>query len=195
MRACLAIATGTVIVSLIGSGIASAQSSGPPRPPQQTAVTDNDRIAAYCMEASFGYVSRLTRFVTILRENRGKAQALFDQPALPADDKKQIADAMKSLDGDIVASEEKIKRWNGSMKVFMDHLQRRGLLGTDLALHTAAGTELKRDQNAVSDVYRSCLRQCDPGNGACRRACDETADRSDSSKRMLACEQRAQNFN
>ena len=46
--------------------------------------TTSDEQAAYCMEASFGYIQQLTRLVAILRDNREKGQALLGGTTCPA---------------------------------------------------------------------------------------------------------------
>jgi tetratricopeptide (TPR) repeat protein len=163
-----------------------------PAAPTPDGLTGAERQAAYCMEASFGYTQRYTRFVAVLRENLKSMEILRDRPDLTPAKKQEIAAAIKSTTNRIAAEEETGKRWNGRTMLFIGYLQKRGLLGG--AKVAAMSNEVSKDQKAVSDIYSACLRLCKPDDQSCKTACDSRATASEPSKRMLGCEQVAASF-
>jgi hypothetical protein len=155
----------------------------------QTAPAEADRQAAYCMEASFGFAERLSRFAPILQGNREKLEKMSGQP-LSAADRQQITARLKSLSADIAENETQREKMKANLKVFMSHLSRRGLLegAKDLSLITSNSAEVRKDQIAVAEVYSSCLRLCRQDDMACKKTCDDNANNSEPSKRMNQCE-------
>jgi tetratricopeptide (TPR) repeat protein len=170
----------------------------PPSPPPAPApggLTGNDRQAAYCMEASFGYTGQYTRLIAVLRENIKSVEAMRERADLPPNGKDQIAAVLKSINERIADGEAKKTRWNELTMLYLNYLKTHKLLESGKTqLVAAISNEVRKDQEAVSDAYRACLRLCKPDDTACRSACDGKANASEPSKRMLRCEQLAADF-
>lgn len=163
--------------------------------PSGIELSEADRLAAYCMEASFGYQQKHTGFVSLLRENSTAAEALREKPGLSSADREQIAARLKSMRDDIARNEAIAKRWNANMLVFMTYLKRRGLLeGAGPRLVAQISQDVRKDQQAVSETYSSCLRLCKPDNPSCKITCNDKAEKSEPSRRMQRCEQTVTGF-
>jgi len=177
-------------------GTPTARSSGGETPvssaPADVNVAEPDRQAAYCMEASFGYVQQLTKLAPLLQEARTKAQGLLDRTTLSPPDRKALLAHIKSLDADAAASEADRSRWDTDFKLYLAYASRRNLIGTNASM--LASQSVRKDQDTVQDIYRSCLRGCVTPDNSCKRACTQKADGSDSSKRMLRCREIVGNF-
>jgi tetratricopeptide (TPR) repeat protein len=173
------------------------QAALPAQPPPQNApapgkgeLSEADKQAAYCMEASFGYARQHTGLVSLLRENLKAIEALREKPGLSPADRAQIDAKLKSTNDNIAASDAASKRWNAHVLVFVDYLKRRGLLqGTGPSLIAQISQEVSKDQQAVADTYSSCLRLCKPDSAPCKNACNDKAESSEPRKRMQRCEQ------
>jgi tetratricopeptide (TPR) repeat protein len=172
-----------------------------PPPPQNTPaqakgeLSEADKQAAYCMEASFGYARQHTGLVSLLRENLKAIEALREKPGLSPADREQIAAKLKSTNDNIAASDAASKRWNAHVLVFTNYLKRRGLLdGAGPRLIAQTSQEVTRDQEAVAETYSSCLRLCKPDNPPCKNACNDKAESSEPRKRMQRCEQAVTSF-
>jgi tetratricopeptide (TPR) repeat protein len=171
--------------------------SPPPSPaPSQTSngLSDAEKQAAYCMEASFGYTGQYTRLIGVLRDNVKTMEAMRGRPDLPANGTDQIAAALKTINERIAASEAKKAHWNELTMVFLNYLKNHKLLEEKTQLVASVSTEVRKDQQAVSDTYSACLRLCKPDDPSCKNACDSKANASAPSKRMLRCEQVAADF-
>jgi tetratricopeptide (TPR) repeat protein len=151
-----------------------------------------ERQAAYCMEASFGYVQQLTKLVPLLREARTKAQGMLDQTTLSPADKTALLNHIKSLDADTEASQANRTHWDTDLKVYLAYLTSRNLVTSNASM--MASQSVRKDQEAVQDIYRACLRACVTPDNACRKTCNEKADGSDASRRMLRCREIVGNF-
>jgi tetratricopeptide (TPR) repeat protein len=166
--------------------------------PAQTAkgeLTEADKQAAYCMEASFGYARQHTGLVSLLRENLKAIEALREKPGLSPADRDQITAKLKSMNDNIAATDAASKRWNAHVLVFLDYLKRRGLLqGAGPGLIAQVSQEVGKDQQAVADTYSSCLRLCKPDSAPCKSACNDKAESSEPRKRMQRCEQIVTSF-
>jgi tetratricopeptide (TPR) repeat protein len=170
-------------------------------PPQNSAapakgeLSEADKQAAYCMEASSGYARQHGGLASLLRENLKAIEALREKPGLSPADGAQIAAKLKSTNDNIAANDATSKRWNAHTLVFVDYLKRRGLLqGTGLRLVGQISQEVGRDQQAVADTYSSCLRLCKPDSAPCKNACNDKAESSEPRKRMQRCEQAVTSF-
>jgi hypothetical protein len=192
----------TLLDPAIGSPLAPAAPSAqapaaPQNAPAPTAagLSEADKLAAYCMEASFGYQQKHTGFVSLLRENSKAAEALREKPGVSAAEREQIAARLKSTRDNIATNEASARRWNANMAVFMTYLKRRGLLeGAGPGLIAQISQEVRKDQQAVSETYSSCLRLCKPDNPPCKPACNDKAEKSEPSRRMQRCEQTVTSF-
>jgi tetratricopeptide (TPR) repeat protein len=151
-----------------------------------------DTQAAYCVEASFGYVQRYTKLAPLLREAKIKAQGMLNQTTLSPADRTALLAHIKSLDDDTVAGEANRSHWDTDFKVYLAYATRRNLIGTNASMIASQG--VRKDQEAVQDIYRSCLRACLTPDNSCKKACSERADGSDASKRMLRCREVVGNF-
>jgi tetratricopeptide (TPR) repeat protein len=153
----------------------------------KTDLTETDKQAAYCMQASGGYVSQYTRLTSLLRDNIKTGEAFRERPALSPTDKEKITARLKSLGEAVGASETSSKQWNTYMTVFTDYLVRRGLLGGEKIIPIAENA--RQDQQAVAETYSACLRLCKPEDPSCKNACQNKATASEASQRMLRCAQ------
>jgi tetratricopeptide (TPR) repeat protein len=163
--------------------------------PAKSELSETDKQAAYCMEASFGYARQHTGLVSLLRENLKAVEALREKPGLSPADRAQIDAKLKSTNDNIAANDATGKRWNGHVLVFMDYLKRRGLLqGAGPSLIAQVSQEVSKDQQAVAETYSSCLRLCKPDSAACKNACNDKAESSEPRKRMQRCEQIVTSF-
>ncbi len=169
----------------------------PPPPPAPVAapslathdLSEVDREAAYCMEASFGFTQRYTRLIALVRQNVQTANALLDRPDIAAANKDQIRAQLKSMTDAISANEATQKRWQANGNLFIEQLKRRGLFDTaKFPLVATISQEVSRDQQVVIETYTSCLRLCKPNDPTCKLACDDRATKSDASRRLLACD-------
>jgi tetratricopeptide (TPR) repeat protein len=162
-------------------------------PPQVAAVeatsfpTNADEQAAYCMEASFGYAQRLTKLLAILRDNHEKGQALLAGSNVSPADRSQLTAQLTALSGSISANDSKKKTWDANLTAFVNYLQKRDLFTKSPNIVASMSGRVRGDQEAVHSTYNACLRGCAPNNAACKQACDENADKSEASKRMLRC--------
>jgi tetratricopeptide (TPR) repeat protein len=171
----------------------------PPSPPQAPVaapsaaardLSDDDRQVAYCLEASFGFSQRYARLVGVIRQNAQTANAVLDRPDVSAADKDRIRAQLKSMTDAIATDEAAQKRWQANGSTFIEQLKRRGLLDkARFPLVASISQKVGRDQQAVTDLYTSCLRLCKPSDPACKAACDDRANKSDANRRMLACEE------
>jgi len=169
--------------------IPPAPAVAPAPAPAASELSEADRQAAYCMEASFGFSQRYTRLIAVIRQNVQTASALLDRPDIPATSKDQIRAQLKSMTDGIATNETTQRRWQANVKIFLDQLKRRGLLDKGkLVLIEAISREVSRDQQTVSDAYASCLRLCKPDDPSCKAACDDRATKSEASRRMMACD-------
>jgi tetratricopeptide (TPR) repeat protein len=174
-----------------------AQASPPQNTPApaKSELSEADKQAAYCMEASFGYARQHTGLVSLLRENLKAVEALREKPGLSPADRAQIDARLKSTNDNIAANDATGKRWNGHVLVFMDYLKRRGLLqGAGPSLIAQVSQEVSKDQQAVAETYSSCLRLCKPDSAPCKNACNDKAESSEPRKRMQRCEQIVTSF-
>ena len=155
----------------------------------QPAANDLDKQAAYCMEASFGYLQQVSKLIPILRSNRERDQALFNQTGISQADRAQLTGQLKSLDSSIAANETKRERWQSDLDVYMAYLRRRGFLegAKDISLITSMSAVAGEDQRVVSNLYFSCTKACDPSGASCKQSCENKANNSEPSKRMLSC--------
>jgi tetratricopeptide (TPR) repeat protein len=162
-------------------------------PPQAAAVeatpfpATSDEQAAYCMEASFGYAQRLTKLLAILRDNREKGRALLAGPNVSPTDRAQLTAQMTALNDSISSNDAKKKAWDASLSTFTSYLQKRDLFTKAPNVIASMSGRVRGDQEAVHSTYNACLRGCAPNDASCRRACDESADKSEASRRMLRC--------
>jgi hypothetical protein len=145
------------------------------------------------MEASFSYLQQHTKLAALLRETQTKGQAMLDQPALPSSAKAQLVAQIKTLETDILKNESERRKWDGDLKVYLAYVERHSLLKNTKVNGTASAL-LRQDQAAVQDAYRTCLRGCSATDNACKATCNEKANASDASKRMLRCRDLATNF-
>ena len=181
----------------IGSPLAPAAAPAPQNAPAPTGIglSEADKLAAYCMEASFGYQQKHTGFVSLLRENSTAAEALREKPGLSAADREQIAARLKSTRDNIATNEASARRWSANMAVFMTYLKRRGLLeGAGPGLIAQISQDVRKDQQAVSGTYSSCLRLCKRDDPSCKIACNDKAEKSEPGRRMQRCEQTVTSF-
>ena len=148
--------------------------------------TTSDEQAAYCMEASFGYIQQLTRLVAILRDNREKGQALLGGTSLSPPDRAQLVAQMSALSASIASNDAERKTWESNLGVFTAYMEKNSLFGNSNLIEAMSG-QVGKDQQAVQSTYRACLRGCAPNDASCRGTCNEKADGSDASKRMLRC--------
>jgi tetratricopeptide (TPR) repeat protein len=170
----------------------------PPAPPAPIAapasasheLSDADRQIAYCLEASFGYTQRYARLVARIRQGVQTVNALLDRPDVSPTDKDQARTQLKSMTDTIPVNEAAQKHWQANSSIFIEQLKRRGLLDKGkIPLIAAISQEVGRDQQTVTETYASCLRLCKPGDASCKAACDDHANKSDASRRMMACDQ------
>jgi tetratricopeptide (TPR) repeat protein len=170
----------------------------PPRnspAPAKGELSEADKQAAYCMEASFGYARQHGGLTSLLGENLKNLEALREKPGLSPADRGQIAAKLKSTNDNIAASDAANKRWNAHTLVFVDYLKRRGLLqGAGPGLIAQISQEVSKDQQAVAETYSSCLRLCKPDSPPCKNACNDKAESSEPRKRMQRCEQIVTSF-
>jgi tetratricopeptide (TPR) repeat protein len=152
----------------------------------------SDRTAAYCMQTSFQYAGRFKSLAAVQRDTRSKAQALLDRSDLTNVNKQQIGQKMASLDAEAVESDAKAKHWNDNLGIFLAHLQKTGALGKGWI--AAVSSDAMKDERTMIEMYRSCVRGCGGQEEACRRGCQEKSDVSDSSKRMLECDEKVREF-
>jgi hypothetical protein len=172
-----------------------AQAPAPPPAQAQGELSDADKQAAYCMQASFQYAQRFTRLTSLLRENLKTGEAMLNRPDLSAADKTQLNAQLKSLNNNIAANDATTKRWSENAPVFIDYLKRRGLLDrAKIHLIESISADAQRDEQAVADTYSSCLRLCKPNDPSCKNTCDSKSTTSDPSKRMLRCDQVVSSF-
>jgi tetratricopeptide (TPR) repeat protein len=176
----------------LGEAVRNTSTAGSTSSEVRPAVPDSDRIAAYCMQTSFQYVNRFTRFAALQRDARSKVQALLDRPDLNSVSKQQISQKLTSLEADAAETDKKVEHWNENLKVFLTYLQKCGSLGQSWI--TTVSDEAMKDERGMIDLYRSCLRQCNGEEEVCKRRCQEKSDESDSSKRMLACDGKMKDF-
>jgi tetratricopeptide (TPR) repeat protein len=163
--------------------------------PAKGELSEADKQAAYCMEASFGYARQHTGLVSLLRENLKAVEALREKPGISPADREQIAATLKSMNDNIAINDATGKRWNAHALVFLDHLKRRGLLqGAGPGLIAQISQEVSKDQQAVAETYSSCLRLCKPDSPPCKNACNDKAESSEPRKRMQRCEQIVTSF-
>jgi tetratricopeptide (TPR) repeat protein len=148
--------------------------------------TASEEQAAYCLEASFGYTQQLTRLLAVLRGNREKGQTLLGGPSLSPSEKAQLGAQMAALDNSIAANDAERKAWESKLGVFTAYMQKNGLFGNSNLITSMSG-QVRKDQEAVRSTYNACLRACAPNDASCRGTCDEKANSSDASKRMLRC--------
>jgi tetratricopeptide (TPR) repeat protein len=186
-----------------GIGRPAPQAALPaPAPPPQTSpapakggLSEADKQAAYCMEASSGYARQHAGLASLLRENLKAVEALREKPGLSPADRAEIDAKLKSTNDNIAASDATGKRWNAHVLVFLDYLKRRGLLqGNGLGLIAQVSQDVSKDQQAVADTYSSCLRLCKPDSAPCKNACNDKAESSEPRKRMQRCEQIVTSF-
>ena len=185
-----------------GLGRPPPQAALPAQPPPQNTpapargeLSEADKQAAYCMEASFGYARQHGGLASLLRENLKAIEALREKPGLSPADREQIAAKLKSTNDNIAASDAASKRWNAHVLVFVDYLKRRGLLqGAGSSLIAQISQEVSKDQQAVAETYSSCLRLCKPDSAPCKNACNDKAENSEPRKRMRHCEQVVTSF-
>ena len=183
-------------------GRPAPQAALPAQPPPQNSpaaakgeLSEADKQAAYCMEASFGYARQHTGLVSLLRENLKAIEALREKPGLSPADRAQIDAKLKSTNDNIATSDAAGKRWNAHVLVFVDYLKRRGLFqGAGPGLVAQISQEVSRDQQAVAETYSSCLRLCKPDSPPCKNACNDKAESSEPRKRMQRCEQIVTSF-
>jgi tetratricopeptide (TPR) repeat protein len=174
-----------------------AQAPPPQNSPAQAKgeLSEADKQAAYCMEASFGYARQHAGLVSLLRENLKAVEALREKPGLSPADRAQIDAKLKSTNDNIAANDATSKRWNAHVLVFMDYLKRRGLLqGAGPSRIAQVSQEVHKDQQAVAETYSSCLRLCKPDSLPCKNACNDKAESSGPRKRMQRCEQTVTSF-
>jgi tetratricopeptide (TPR) repeat protein len=163
--------------------------------PAKGELSEADKQAAYCMEASSGYARQHAGLVSLLRENLKAVEALREKPGLSPADRAQIDAKLKSTNDNIAASDATSKRWNAHVLVFMDYLKRRGLLqGAGPSRIAQVSQEVHKDQQAVAETYSSCLRLCKPDSPPCKNACNDKAESSGPRKRMQRCEQTVASF-
>jgi tetratricopeptide (TPR) repeat protein len=151
-----------------------------------------ERQAAYCMEASFGYVQQFTKLVPLLHEARTKALGMLDQTTLFPADRTELLAHIKSLDADTGASQANRNHWDTDFKVYLAYLTSRNLITSNAGM--IASQSVRKDQDAVQDIYRACLRGCATPDNSCKNTCNGKADGSDSSKRMMPCREIVGNF-
>jgi len=142
--------------------------------------------AAYCMEASFGYVQRLTRLLELLHGSHDKGKAMLGEQRLSATDKGQLQAEIAAVANNIAGSETEKKMWDSTTQVFVAYMQKNGLF-TDSNLVKSMSGQVQKDQEAVQSNYRACLRTCAPNDPSCRKTCNETANSIDANRRMLHC--------
>jgi tetratricopeptide (TPR) repeat protein len=147
----------------------------------------SDEQAAYCLEASFGYTQQLTKLVAILRDNLEKGQTLLGGTSLSPPDRTQLVKQMTALNESIASNDAKRTDWDAKLRVFTTYAQEHGLFTKDPNLIKSMSGHVRNDQEAVRSTYSACLRGCAPNDPACRGTCNEKADNSDASKRMLRC--------
>jgi len=163
----------------------------PPSPKVAAADTTSfpatsDEQAAYCLEASFGYTRQLTQLLAILRDNREKGQTLLEGTSLSPPDKSRLVAQMTALNDSIASNDAERKTWESSLGVFTAYMQKNGLFGNSNLIASMSG-QVRKDQDAVRTTYNACLRGCAPNDASCRGTCNEKANGSDASKRMLRC--------
>jgi tetratricopeptide (TPR) repeat protein len=156
--------------------------------------TTPDQRAAYCMEASFGFVQQWTKLLAILRDNRDKGQALLGGANVSQVDRAQLVAQMTALNTDIASSDTKRKAWDANLQVFMSYLQGHGLLNKLATEFAPMSAQVRKDQETVQSTYRACLRGCAPDDASCKSTCNQKADSSDASMRMLRCGEVVTNF-
>jgi predicted Zn-dependent protease len=173
-----------------------AESGDPGSSGREPVATELDRKAAYCMEASFGFLQRETKFIQLVKQNQEKLRALQGQIGLAEADRSKIQQGLKGLDGKIAQSETNRVKWDGNLKIFMGYLQRHGLLSqqSNLGVIKTMSAKAADDQRAVQETYRDCLRTCSAGNESCRTNCDGAAEASQASQQMKQCDQATKDF-
>ena len=180
----------------LASALAAALFLWLPSASAQPAPTNADRQAAYCMEASSGFAQRLTQFIAQRRAYRDSAQALLAKPDTTEANKKNLSAQVAELNAEIAKSEAERDHWVGDTRLFMNYLKRRGFMegARDLTLLATMTAEVRKDQQAVSAMYLSCVKQCSESDTSCRSACDKKSNASDPNSRMLQCQDRAGEF-
>jgi tetratricopeptide (TPR) repeat protein len=148
--------------------------------------TSSAEQAAYCLEASFGYTQQLTRLLAILRDNREKGQALLGGASLSPPDRAQLAAQMSVLNDSIASNDAKRKTWESNIGVFTAYMQKNNLFANSNLIAAMSG-RVGKDQEAVRSTYQACLRGCAPNDASCKGTCNESANGSDASKRLLRC--------
>jgi tetratricopeptide (TPR) repeat protein len=154
----------------------------------EKAATGIDQKAAYCMEASFGFQQRETKFIQLVKQNQEKLRAIQGQTGLAESDRSKIQEGLKGLDDKIAQSESSRVKWDSNLKIFMGYLQRHGLLSQQSDSIKAMSAKAAADQIAVHETYRDCVRTCSTGGETCRTKCDGTAEASEASQRMKQCD-------
>ena len=159
-------------------------------------ATELDGKAAYCMEASFGFLQRETKFIQLVKQNQEKLRAVQGQAGLTESDRSKIEEGLKGLDRKIAQSETSRVKWDGNLKKFIDYLQRHELLSqkSDLGITKTMSAKAGEDQRAVQEIFRDCQRACTAGNESCRTNCDEAAESSQASQRMKQCDRVAKDI-
>jgi hypothetical protein len=155
------------------------------------APSEADRQAAYCMEASFGYLQQSTKLDALLQSNREKIAAIaLSVHGSQAEQQKVIAEASAKIDDSIKRNTSKRDRWKSDLDIYMLYLKRRGLLdgpNADLSAIKEMSPKVREDQIAVQSIYVACLKSCTPDSMSCKSACDKKANTSEPSNRMLRC--------
>ncbi len=138
------------------------------------------------MEASFRYTQQLTRLLAILRDNREKGQVLLGGTSLSPPGRTQLVAQMSALDDSVASNDAERKTWESNLGVFTAYMQKNSLFGNSNLIAAMSG-QVGKDQEAVRSAYQACLRECAPNDASCRGTCNEKANGSNASKRMLRC--------
>jgi tetratricopeptide (TPR) repeat protein len=167
------------------TSVADAASSVPPT---YSGKDSSDEEATYCMEASFNYLKRSNALLPRLAEAEQQLQSMLQKPALAPGEREAITARLKSLGATKSATDADKIRWETTLKVYTDFLQRRGRL-TGSGIRELAGSSDKAQADAMSihETYTSCLRECKPADQECRSRCDNKANTSEANARMLRC--------
>jgi hypothetical protein len=166
-------------VALMVSIVASAATAPSSIRAADTAPTDTDRRAAYCMQADFGFARSYSMQVYALQHDRDQAQQLLKEPTTSDAKRATIEASLKSLDAEIAATQAKLKLRQGDLTKITDYLKGRGLLnGEGLRYVISVGEEAQNDQRTVTDSLEACAARCTADDGACRRSCAVTASSS-----------------
>src|SRR5438128_73383 len=168
------------LMTVIVASIATAATA-------QGDATESDHRAAYCLEASFSYSTRLLELVTVLKDSINNGEAMLADSRFSRTDKSQPSTKLAAMRDSLSKSEADRERWSANVVVFMEHMTKRGLLEAPREVLKSEGDKVREDENAVHAIYRSCLKRCIPDDDKCRFACNDEANDSEPSKRMLAC--------